>query len=100
MPSRKTGHFVQIWRPIRKDEIWPSYIEVEGRKWATTIGRGQYALADGWTGVSRELDLRRAKQFAKAYAKAGFPSRIKKIDGDGTRIVYTKEPNRARSVRK
>jgi len=96
MPSNHKGHFVQIWRPTHGPDVWPKRVNVEGRVVATSIARDSYIAkaAEGWSFVSRELPLRRAKFFAKAYSRAGFPARIVKVDGNGERIVYSKNPAR------
>lgn len=74
MPNRRSGHIVQIWRPVG-DRRTVQFVDVEGRSVATTVSREWFDQWE-WTSMSRELDLRRAKRFAKAYARAGFPTRV------------------------
>jgi hypothetical protein len=95
MPSRHKGHFVQIWRPTHGKDIWPKYVDVEGRIVSTSINRDSWAATQGgWGGVSRELPFRKARFFAKAYSRAGFPVRIVRVTVTGSEVVYTKSPNR------
>lgn len=76
----KSGHFVQIWRPFSPDQ-WPKYVEVEGRSVATTTSNPR------WVNTGRELDLKRARRFAKAYKRAGFKTRILFRGNDGKEKV-------------
>ena len=78
MPSRHSGHFVQIWRPVFAGSRYdmPDFVEVAGRTVERTISQYRYDTAEGWTGVSRELPLREARRFARAYSQAGFPARV------------------------
>jgi hypothetical protein len=81
MPSSRTGHFVQIWRPPH--DAFPEKVVVEGRSWLTTVNPEVHARYGGWSNVSRELPFRRARRFAKAYARAGFPARVLFRGNDG-----------------
>src|SRR5690349_404749 len=101
MVSRHSGHFVQIWRPLGartyampkpKRPNWrtvdhPNYVEVEGRVIQRTVAEYPYYALDGWFYVSRELDKRRAKFYAKAYKRAGFKTRILFVGNDGSKRV-------------
>ena len=53
----------------------PSRVNPSSDPVATTVSREWFDQWE-WTSMSRELDLRRAKRFAKAYARAGFPTRV------------------------
>lgn len=110
MTSRRSGHFVQIFRRIAPVNDWhakptsprdhrhhPNYTRVEGRPIAITVtGYPSYA-PDGWFYVSRELSRKDAVRFAKAYRRAGFPSRVLFCGNDGkSRITDEFKPNRRR----
>jgi hypothetical protein len=87
--SIRKGHFVQVYRPIdrtyhpmpkptnpRSRGLHPNYVEVYGRTISRTVTSHPFWAADGWYNASRELPRKRAVKFAKAYRKAGLPSRV------------------------
>ncbi len=88
MVSRRTGHFVQVFKPIAARD-WhhpkplgpkdhrqhPNYVTVEGRTTSRTV-TGYPPFHDGWFTMSRELPRRKAIKYAKAYRNAGFNSRV------------------------
>lgn len=103
MPSRRTGHFVEIWRPMRKpgeDVRAVSVTEWEKQR-KEVLGRSvsvfrhvntSYAtgsVEEGWQTVSRELPRRKARKIASAYKKAGFPSRVFYFGGNGSYVTDT-----------
>lgn len=93
MPSTRTGHFVQIWRPPH--DGFPKKVEVAGRSWLTTVNPEVHVRYEGWSNVSRELPFRRARRFAKAYARAGFPTRVVLENNNGSNdVVLELKPSR------
>ena len=95
MPSSHTGHFVSIWRPVTPhNQVSPEFVPVAGRMVSTTINQWRFDRQDGWAPVSREMPLRRAKKFARAYRQAGFPTRVY-FDGHGVyKLVLDLKPAR------
>jgi hypothetical protein len=97
MPSRRAGHFVQVFKPIASRD-WvkpppksprddrrnhPNYVEVEGRTTSRTVPEYPGYAWDGWFYMSRELPRRQAVKFARAYRRAGFDSRVILRRNDG-----------------
>jgi hypothetical protein len=89
MPNSRTGHFVQVFKPIAANDwhlpkprsknqrgLHPNYVEVEGRATSRTVTEWPYWAEDGWFYISRELPRKRAVKFARAYRNAGFASRV------------------------
>lgn len=75
--NSRTGHFVQIWRPIVSHGREPEYVVVEGRTVAKSVrARNPYWDRHGWAFASRELPKNRATLYAKAYRRAGIRSRV------------------------
>lgn len=70
MVSKRTGHFVQIYRDAYDYNVPNEYVEVAGKK----VLRWNWKA--GWMGVSRELSRQDAKRFAKEYQRAGFHARV------------------------
>jgi hypothetical protein len=102
MVSRRAGHFVQVFKPIgpkwysftmpkprnrRHASEHPNYARVEGRTIERTVNAYPPYAPDGWFYVSRELDLKRAKFYAKAYRRAGFKTRIVLMENSGKTTV-------------
>lgn len=99
MVSTRTGHFVQIHRDVIPHGRKQEYIEVEGRKharWADSPVERWRTPSNGWRNVSRELDFRRARFYAKAYKRAGFTTRIILRDARGTTVVKTYEKGKTK----
>lgn len=84
MPSSRTGHFVQIWRTTAPYGTHV-YVEVEGRTVAMSVNPDSYWA--GWVHASRELPLKRATFYAKAYKRAGIKSRVIFQGHDGWRVI-------------
>jgi hypothetical protein len=59
-------------------------VDVAGRTVGRTVSPGLFRLNNGWTVMSRELPFRRARRFAKAYARAGFPTRVVLENNNGS----------------
>ena len=102
MVSRRAGHFVQVWKPIgprwtafphprprnrRHASEHPNYVKDEGRTIQRTVSEYPYSAPDGWFYVSRELDKRRAKRYAKANRRAGFKVRVVLMENSGKATV-------------
>jgi hypothetical protein len=101
MPKTRTGHFVHIWRPRFEGSRYdmPKYVEVGGRGLATTIDPELFERTGGWVAVSRELPLRRARRFAKMYARTGFKTRVVFRGNGGEReVVLELDAHRKRGV--
>jgi len=92
MPSRRSGHLVQISRPVG-DWTVNKLVEVEGRQVSTHASPSFVKAYGSWTAMSRELPLRDAKRYAKAYARAGFKTRVILVMNSGqTRVVTQYRP--------
>ncbi len=78
MPNSRTGHFVQIWKALGHPYIDVDYVDVDYSRWkiARTVSSYPIYAQDGWFGMSRELSRRDAIKYARAYRRAGFPSRV------------------------
>lgn len=88
MPSRRSGHFVQIFKPLGpRGVVHSNYIEVEGRVTSRTVPEYPFYAPDGWFGMSRELSRKDAVRYAKAYRRAGFHSRVLFIGNNGLSAV-------------
>lgn len=102
MPSRRSGHFVQIFKPIGPrafrmekpsgsghlhEAPHPNYARVEGRTTSRTVPEYPFYAPDGWFGMSRELSRKDAVRYAKAYRRAGFHSRVLFIGNNGLSAV-------------
>lgn len=91
MPSVRTGHFVQIWREPIPPEKGPGFVKAE--QWQTQLREVDgyhnshgynyhvhvYRSSDreaGWDYATREMSRRAARKIARAYKRAGFPSRV------------------------
>ncbi len=100
MPSRRSGHIVQIWRPV-KPSVATHFVEVEGWTISTTVSQSFYDVVtdQGWASAGREQPLRDAKFYAKAYARAGIKSRVILQMNSGRRCVVVQYRPKRQAVR-
>lgn len=88
MVSRRSGHVIEVNRPRHDRKKRQEWVEVYGRKISRTVEPSAFWDGKlGWRQMSREMPKRKAVRIAKEYKKAGFLTRVVRLDNNGDRVV-------------